>query len=143
MKRHATAVWKGGPRAGEGTVSTGSGTFRNLLFTAGTSTSDFPCTCPSELLAAAAASCVSLMVARELAFAKIPADHVETRAELEIVETPKGWAVTGIELKVRPEIGEVDEEQFHRAIETAQKNCAISNALQVPIHMEIEVGARK
>src|SRR5256885_14583145 len=76
MKRLATAIWKGGRRAGEGTVSTASGVFNNVLFTASTSHEEFPCTCPSEMLAAAAGSCVSLMVAKELATAKIPTDHV-------------------------------------------------------------------
>lgn len=143
MKRRAIATWKGGPRAGEGTVSTGSGTFQNILFTAGTSTDGFPCTCPSEMLAAAAASCVSLMVARELALTRIPADHVTTTADVEIVETPGGWKVTGVQMKVAAAVEGVDERIFHDAIERARGNCAISNALQVPIKLEVDIATAK
>lgn len=143
MKRRAVATWKGGPRAGEGTVTTGSGTIQNLLFTAGTSTDGFPCTCPSEMLAAAAASCVSLMIARELAQTSIPTDHVTTTAELEIVETPAGWTVKGIAMRVAAAVGEVDEREFHQAIERARGNCAISNALQVPISLQVDLASAK
>ena len=143
MKRRAIATWKGGPRAGEGTVSTGSGTFQNILFTAGTSTDGFPCTCPSEMLAAAAASCVSLMVARELSLERLPAGHVTTTAEVEIVETPAGWTVTGVQMKVAAAVEEVDERKFHDAIERARRNCAISNALQVPIQLKVEIETAK
>lgn len=143
MKRRAIATWKGGPRAGEGTVSTGSGTFQNILFTAGTSTDGFPCTCPSEMLAAAASSCVSLMIARELALTRIPTDHVTTTAEVEIVETPGGWTVTGIAMRVAAAVQGVDEHKFHEAIERARRNCAISNALQVPIKLEVDIATAK
>ncbi len=140
MKRFATAIWKGGARAGEGTVTTGSGVFENVLFTATTANNDeFPCTCPSEMLAAAAASCVSLMVARELSLARIPADHVQTAAELEIVETPSGWNVVRLNMKAHISVGEVDEAEFHKAIKKAKQNCAISNALNCPISVEVEV----
>jgi osmotically inducible protein OsmC len=133
-------VWKGGPRAGEGTVTTGSGVFENVLFTATTANNDeFPCTCPSEMLAAAAASCVSLMVARELAVARIPAEHVETTSELEIVETSSGWEILGLRMTTRVAIGAVNETEFHKAIKKAKQNCAISNALKCPITLDVAI----
>lgn len=139
MKRLATAIWKGGPRAGEGTVSTASGVFNNVLFTASTSHEEFPCTCPSEMLAAAAGSCVSLMVAKELAIAKIPTDHVRTDTELEIVESARTWKILGLKMKVHVGVGDVDESEFHKAIKRAKQSCAISNALKCPITVEVEV----
>jgi len=139
MKRLATAIWKGGPGAGEGTVSTASGVFNNVLFTASTSHEEFPCTCPSEMLAAAAGSCVSLMVAKELAKSKIRTEHVRTDTELEIVATAQTWKILGLKMKVHVGIGDVDEAEFHKAIKRAKQGCAISNALKVPITMEVEV----
>lgn len=139
MKRTATAIWKGGPRAGEGRVSTASGVFNDVLFTASTSHEEFPCTCPSEMLAAAAGSCVSLMVAKELAEARIPADHVRTDTELEIVETARTWKILGLKMKVRVGIGDVDEGEFHKAIKRAKQGCAVSNALSCPVSVEVEV----
>src|SRR5689334_23140842 len=131
MKRLATAIWKGGPGAGEGTVSTASGVFNNVLFTASTSHEEFPCTCPSEMLAAAAGSCVSLMVAKELAKSKIRTEHVRTDTELEIVATAQTWKILGLKMKVHVGIGDVDEAEFHKAIKRAKQGCAISNALKV------------
>lgn len=140
MKRLATAMWRGGPRAGEGTVTTGSGVIENALFAASTANNDeFPCTSPSEMLAAAAASCVSLMVARELAMSDIPTDNVETAAELEIVETAGGWKVLGLRMKCRVAVGDVDEAAFHKAVKKAKQNCAITNALNCPISLEVTI----
>lgn len=139
MKRTATAIWKGGPKAGEGSVSTASGVFNNVLFTASTSKEEFPCTCPSEMLAAAAASCVSLMVAKELAESKIRPDHVRTDTELEIIESARTWKILGLKMKVRVGVADVDEEEFHKAIKRAKQGCAVSNALRCPIAVEVEV----
>ena len=143
MKRLATAIWKGGPRAGEGTVSTASGVFNNVLFTASTADhDDFPCTCPSEMLAAAAGSCVALMVAKELATARIRPDHVRSDTELEIVEHANTWKILGLKVKVHVGVGEIDEIAFHKAIKRAKLGCAISNALKCPIAVEAEVETR-
>ena len=139
MKRLATAIWKGGPGAGEGSVSTASGVFNNVLFTASTSHEEFPCTCPSEMLAAAAGSCVSLMVAKELAGSRIRADYVRTDTELEIVESARTWKILGLKMKVHIGIGDIDEGEFHKAIKRAKQGCAISNALKVPISVDVEV----
>lgn len=141
MKRTATAIWKGGPKAGEGTVSTASGVFNNVLFTASTSREEFPCTCPSEMLAAAAGSCVSLMVAKELASARIHADHVRTDTELEIVESARTWKILGLKMHVRVGVGDIDEAEFHKAIKRAKQGCAVSNVLSCPISVEVEVEA--
>ena len=91
------------------------------------------------MLAAAAASCVSLMVARELAVSRIPADHVHTTGELEIVETSAGWKILGLKMRTRVAIGDVDEAEFHKAVKKAKQNCAISNALKCPISVEVEI----
>ena len=139
MKRLATAIWKGGPRAGEGTVSTASGVFSNVLFTASTSHEEFPCTCPSEMLAAAAGSCVALMVAKELAEAKIRPDYVRSDTELDIVETARSWKILGLKMHVRVGVGDVNETEFHKAIKRAKQGCAINNTLSCPVSVAVEV----
>ena len=78
MIRSAVAIWKGGPGAGEGTVSTASGIISNALYSFGSGTGNEPCTSPSEMLAAAVASCMSLMVAREMAKAGLKDKYVKT-----------------------------------------------------------------
>ena len=82
MNRSAVAIWKGGPGAGEGTVSTSSGVINNALYSFGSGTGSEPCTSPSEMLAAAVASCMSLMVAREMAGAGLKDKYVKTESPL-------------------------------------------------------------
>jgi len=58
MIRSAVATWKGSPAVGEGSVSTTSGVLSKALYSFGSSTGNEPCTSPSEMLAAALASCM-------------------------------------------------------------------------------------
>ena len=98
MNRSAVAIWKGGPGAGEGTVSTSSGVINNALYSFGSGTGSEPCTSPSEMLAAAVASCMSLMVAREMAGAGLKDKYVKTESPLTLEDKGSHWEITGIHL---------------------------------------------
>ena len=136
MIRSAVAIWKGSPVIGEGLVSTSSGVISNALYAAaGTRTGGDPCTSPSEMLAAAVASCISLMVARESVKVGLKPDHVRTESVLTLEEKKGRWEITSIQLHVSAGIPEMDEEKFHRAIRGARARCPISRALKVPIRM--------
>jgi organic hydroperoxide reductase OsmC/OhrA len=76
-----------------GAVTTTSGVMSNALCSFGSSTGNEPCTSPSEMLAAAVASCVSLMVAQELAKAHLKYDEVKTEAVLTLHQKPSHWEV--------------------------------------------------
>jgi lipoyl-dependent peroxiredoxin len=133
MIRSAVATWKGSPAAGEGSVSTTSGIMSKALYSFGSSTGNEPCTSPSEMLAAAVASCMSLMITQELAKAGIRSEHVRTEAELVLEEHKGRWQITGIELHASTALLERDAEKFHHACKTAKTRCPISHALNVPI----------
>lgn len=136
MIRTAVAVWKGSPVIGEGLVSTSSGVISNALYAAaGSSEGDEPCTSPSEMLAAAVASCMSLMLARETAKAGIKPDQVKTEALLTIEEKRGNWEIVKIEVHVIASLSKKDEEAFHRAARDAKRHCLISRALNIPIAM--------
>ena len=142
MIRSAVAIWKGSPVIGEGLVSTSSGVISNALYAAaGTSTGGDPCTSPSEMLAAAVASCISLMVARESVKVGLKPDHVRTESVLTLEEKKGRWEITSIQLHVSAGIPEMDEEKFHRAIRGARARCPISHALKVPIKMTAKLEA--
>ncbi len=137
MKRTASAVWVGGPRAGEGSVSSASGVFRNVIYTFGTTAIDVPCTNPCEMLAAAEAACMSLMVAKELAADGIMSDKIETRADLTISEEKDGWSSPKIHLTLKAFVSdEVETETFDDAIQRARKSCPITRSLKSEITME-------
>lgn len=135
MIRSAVAVWKGSSAAGEGTVSTTSGIMSKALYSFGSSTGNEPCTSPSEMLAAAVASCLSLMITQELAKLGIRSDHVRTESELVLEEHKGRWQITGIEVHVSTSLPERDLEKFQHACRSAKTRCPISHALNVPIKL--------
>jgi osmotically inducible protein OsmC len=135
MIRSAVALWKGSPAAGEGSVSTTSGIMSKALYSFGSSTGNEPCTSPSEMLAASVASCMSLMLAQELAKVGVRNDVVKTEAELTLEEHKGRWQITGIELQVTAALPEIDAEKFHRATKAAKTRCPISHALNVPVKL--------
>ena len=106
MIRSAIATWRGSPAIGEGAVTTTSGIMSNALYSFGSSTGNEPCTSPSEMLAAAVASCVSLMVAQEMAKAHIKYENVKTEAVLTLQEKTGHWDVSGIELHISSHLPE-------------------------------------
>lgn len=136
MKRSATATWKGGPRAGEGTISTASGVFDRAIYTGGTSAMDVPCTNPSEILAAAEAACISMMVAKELAKEGITPECIETEAEIVLAPDGDSWNIPRIHLLVRAHVSEIDSAKFQEAVQRAKKNCPITRSLKSEVSME-------
>ena len=133
MIRSATAVWKGSPAIGEGLVTTSSGVMSNALYSFGSSTGNEPCTSPSEMLAAAVASCMSLMTAQELAKAGVRPHEVKTESVLTLAEQHKRWEIVSIELHLNAVIPQMDDEEFRKVVRTAKSKCPISHALKVPV----------
>jgi osmotically inducible protein OsmC len=138
MIRSAVAIWKGGPGAGEGTVSTSSGVINNALYSFGSGTGSEPCTSPSEMLAAAIASCMSLMFAREMAMAGLRDEYVKTESLLTLEERKSHWEITGIQLNVVASVPEIHAKKFELVAENAKAKCPISRALKVPIKMTVK-----
>src|SRR3954462_4541056 len=104
MKRSATAIWKGGPRAGEGTVTTSSGVLNNVLYRVVTSAVEVPCTTPGEMLVASEAACMSLTVANELSLIGATAESIETEADLTLELKGPIKDITAIHLKVTAKV---------------------------------------
>ncbi len=100
MIRSAVAVWRGSPLIGEGQVSTSSGVVSNALYAAGSSTGNEPCTSPSEMLAAAVASCMSLMVVQEMRREGMKPELVKTESVLTLEEKKGQWDVTEIDSNI-------------------------------------------
>jgi len=138
MIRTAVAKWTGGPAAGDGLVSTSSGVLTNALYSFGSGTGNEPCTSPSEMLAAAVASCMSLMVAREMIKAGLRDESVKTESQLTLEEKENHWEITGIQLNVVATVPEVHAKKFQHIVESAKAKCPISRALKIPITMTVK-----
>lgn len=135
MTRSAVAIWKGGPGAGEGSVSTSSGVISNALYSFSSGTGNEPCTSPCEMLAAAVASCMSLMVTQEMAKAGLRHQYVKTESILTLEEEKHRWHISGIQLNITADVRPADREEFRIACNGAKTKCPISHALNVPIKM--------
>ena len=140
MIRSAVAIWKGSPAAGEGTVSTSSGIMSNALYSFGSSSGNEPCTSPSEMLAAAVASCMSLMLTQEMDKLGIRTESVRTEAELTLEEHRGRWQITNIELHASTHLPGCDAGKFQHACRAAKSRCPISHALNVPIKLTSALG---
>jgi osmotically inducible protein OsmC len=138
MIRRAVAVWNGGPASGEGSVSTSSGVIENVLYSFGSGNGDEPCTSPTEMLAAAVASCISVMIVREMARAGLRDKYVRTESELTVEENKGQWDITGIELNVIATVPEIHAAKFRHIAEAAKAKCPISRTLKVPIKMTVK-----
>jgi len=141
MIRSAVAVWRGSPLIGEGQVSTSSGVVSNALYAAGSSTGNEPCTSPSEMLAAAVASCMSLMVVQEMRREGMKPELVKTESVLTLEEKKGQWDVTGIDSNITVSLPGASEKKVQHAATIAKGKCPISRALNVPIKVKAKVQA--
>jgi osmotically inducible protein OsmC len=139
MKRSATAIWKGGPRAGEGTVTTSSGVLNNVLYRVVTSAVEVPCTTPGEMLAASEAACMSLTVANELSLIGATAESIEIEADLTVEMKGPARDITGIHLKVTANVPGLEPDAIKQAVNRAKNHCLIARALKPKITCETHV----
>ncbi|HEX6505429.1 MAG TPA: OsmC family peroxiredoxin [Terriglobales bacterium] len=133
MIRSASATWTGSPITGEGLITTTSGIMNKSLYSFGSSTGNDPCTSPSEMLAAAVASCMALMLVNELSKLRVKHGDVKTESTLKVEEKKGHWEITSIDLNVITTLSDGDEDKLHRAIKVAKGKCPISQALKVPV----------
>jgi len=85
------------------------------------------------MVAAAVASCISLMLVQEMAKAGLKDEYVKTESQLSLEQKKGRWEITGIELNVTASVPTVHAKKFQRAVEIAKTRCPISRALNVPI----------
>lgn len=133
MNREASAEWKGGLKDGRGTVSTRSGTLRDVPYTFKDRFEDGNGTNPEELIAAAHSGCFSMALSGQLGEAKMVADSIKTRATLTMEKKDAGMTVTSIHLDVVARIPGADRVAFEKAVEAARKTCPISRLLNAEI----------
>ena len=143
MIRSATATWTGSPITGEGLITTTSGIMNKALYSFGSSTGNDPCTSPSEMLAAAVASCMALMLVNELSKLRVKHGDVKTESTLKVEEKKGHWEITAIELNVITTLPDGDEDKLHRAMRAAKGKCPISRALNVPINVTATLASER
>jgi len=139
MKRGASAVWRGGLKDGNGTMSSDSGAFRNLGYSFTTRFESTPGTNPEELVAAAEAGCFSMAFSGELGKAGLNPESIETKATADFDKTDAGWAVKAIHLDVAAKVPGADAAKVQVAADAAKKGCPISRLLKAEITMSLRI----
>ncbi len=135
--RSAKVVWEGNLPEGAGTLDSGSGALAGLPvnWSARVESSDGR-TSPEELIAAAHATCYAMAFSNVLA----GAGHVPERLEVSAVvsaELADGLHVRSSELTVTGRVPGLDQSEFERHAEDAERSCPVSNALRGGVEIRV------
>ncbi len=128
--RQATAHWTGDLRNGSGMTSTGSGVLRDVAYSVPSRFEHAKGTNPEELIAAAHASCFSMMLAKLLGDAKKTPKDIQTKATLTLAQQSGGWKITKIHLETEVSAEGLDVESLKRTTDQAKEQCPISVLLR-------------
>ena len=141
MKRSASAVWKGGLRDGNGTISTDSGVLPDTQYSFTTRFEQGNGTNPEELIAAAHAGCFSMALSNELGQAGLTPERISTTAAVTLEKTDAGFTITAVHLNVSAKVPGADRQAFEAAANKAKSGCPVSKVLNAQITMEARLEA--
>ena len=143
MKRHATAVWRGGLAEGKGTLDTQSGALKASPYSAKARFQDESGrtgTNPEELIAAAHAGCFAMQLSHFLAENGTPAEKLDAKAVVTLQEASGGgFEITRSEITLTGHVPGIQEETFIRIAREAKELCPVSKALGA---IEVTLDAR-
>src|ERR1700686_1668643 len=140
MQRKASAVWKGGLKEGQGTVSSASGILSNTKSSFKPRFEDAPGTNPEELIAAAHAACFSMALSAQLGTANLTPESISTNVTLTLDKLDSGWTITSSHLDVVGRVPGADAATFQKYAEAAEKGCPVSKVLNAKISMTAKLG---
>jgi len=135
MQRKAGAVWKGGLKDGQGTLTTESGVLRTTPYSFSTRFEGVKGTNPEELIAAAHAGCFSMALSAELGKAGLTPDTISTEAAITLEKKDQGFTITKSHLEVTGKVPGADQAKFQEIANAAKKGCPVSRVLNAEITM--------
>ena len=130
IERQGQAHWSGDLRTGSGKTSSGSGGFRDLAYSVPSRFESAKGTNPEEMIAAAHASCFSMMLAKILGDLKKTPKDIETKATLTLAQRGGGWKITKIHLDTEAGGEGIDEPTLKNAAAQAKEQCPVSVLLK-------------
>jgi osmotically inducible protein OsmC len=126
--RSSSAQWSGNLARGSGTMSLGSGAFEGP-YSFASRFEDGDGTNPEELIAAAHAGCFSMQLAALLSQAGHEPDSVRTTAVVHLDKDDGGFSITRSDLTTEVKVEGLDDAEFQKHAEEAEKTCPVSRAL--------------
>jgi osmotically inducible protein OsmC len=134
--RKGWAVWKGGIKDGDGTISTETGVLNEAPYGFKSRFENGKGTNPEELIAAAHAACFSMALSLMLGEAGMTPERIETHAEVTIEKVGDGFEITSSHLKVVAKIRLGNKERFEEIANKAKAGCPVSKLMNAKITME-------
>jgi osmotically inducible protein OsmC len=132
MKRHATAIWKGTIKEGNGTLSSQSGILDNTQYSFKSRFEEGKGTNPEELIAAAHAGCFAMQLSAFLTEEDFEPQSLEAKGEI----TLDDGSVTRSHIILKAKIDKIEKDQFDELVNKAKKQCPISKLLDTEISVE-------
>ncbi|HUB63682.1 MAG TPA: OsmC family protein [Methylocella sp.] len=136
IKRHGSAVWRGGLKDGRGSISTESGALSAYPYGFASRFEGQRGSNPEELIGAAHASCFSMALSLILGEEKLVADELDTKAEVTLEQVEGGYAITAVHLTLRAKIPGADQAAFERLAGMAKAGCPVSKLLKADITLD-------
>ena len=137
MKRHATALWNGTGKEGNGTLTTQSATLKETQYSFKSRFEEGTGTNPEELVAAAHAGCFSMKLSFNISAENITPESIETKATVNL--NPEKGEIDNIHLVVKVKAEGLSQEKFEELVADAKANCPISKLLNTAITLESEL----
>lgn len=141
MKSSGSAVWQGGLKDGQGTISTKSGALNSYPYGFNSRFEGKPGTNPEELIGAAHAGCFTMALSMILGEAGLTAEQMSTTAEVTLEKVDDGFAVTSVHLTLKAKIPGADQAKFDDCAAKAKAGCPISKLLNTKITLDASLEA--
>src|SRR5438477_9559525 len=144
IERKAQAEWNGELLKGSGKTSTGSGVLSNVPYSVPSRFENAKGTNPEELIAAAHASCFSMMLAKVLGDQQKTAKQINTKATLTLAQRGGGWKISAIHLETEASGAGIDDATLKKAAEQAKEQCPVSVLLKPgleSITLDVKLGS--
>ena len=127
--RTANAEWNGNLKDGKGTISTETGTLKNVAYNFVSRFEQGDQTNPEELLGAAHSACFSMALANMLSREGFKVNSIKTEDKVNIARVEDGFKITKIEMSTVGDVEEIDEKNFIEFAEKAKIGCPVGQAL--------------
>ena len=127
--RTANAEWRGNLKEGKGTISTETGTLKNVAYNFVSRFEQGDQTNPEELLGAAHSACFSMALANSLSGEGFKVNSIKTEDKVSIARVEDGFRITKIEMSTVGDVEGIDEKKFNEFAEKSKIGCPVSQAL--------------
>ena len=133
--RNATGTWHGDLKSGRGAIDApSSGVLKDVPFTFATRFENAKGTNPEELIAAAHAACYSMAFSNYLSQQGHVPDTIVVKATISLED----GKINKMHLETRGKVEGLDNEQFKRLADEAEKKCPVSNLLRPGLTISLD-----